>query len=408
MTLFRNRTAPEKAGNENLADFGYLNPDAHYFDSACQTLRPQAVISAVTEYYRQYNACGGRVKYAWGERVDGIVSHTRAQLLKLLDKSAKEYTVAFCLNTTAGINLLLQQLPEGRYRRIVTSDIEHNSVFLPTQTCAKRFKLERLVLPRLSDGSVNFKPDDLEKAVVVVNTTSNIDGRILGNLEELVTAAHQRGGAVILDAAQTMGHDTRLLHSVSPDAVCGSAHKMYGPSLGFMVVRKAFLNELDCFFLGGGTVADVRKDDFDLLDSPDEAFARLEPGLQDFAGIAGLGAAIDWLGKYRPENQDSGRHQEGLARILFESLSSNGRLKVLNAGPSPIISFHSDHVDAHRLALYLSAQNIMVRSGYFCCHYYLNSVVHLPPLVRISIGLQNTAGEATHVANVIHQIVHNL
>jgi len=408
MTFFRNRRAPEKAPTENIADFGYLSPDTHYFDSACQTLRPRAVISAVTEYYRQYNACGGRVKYAWGEKVDGIVSHARTQLLKLLDKSAKDYTVAFCLNTTAGINLLLQQLPEGRYRRIVTSDIEHNSVFLPTQTCAKRFKLERLVLPRLSDGSLDFRSDDLEKAVVVVNTTSNIDGRILRNLEELVTAAHQRGGIVILDAAQTMGHDTEPLRKVSPDAICGSSHKMYGPSMGFTVIRKSFLNELDCFFLGGGTVADVRKDDFDLLDSPDEAFARLEPGLQDFAGIAGLGAAIDWLRKYRPENQDSGRHQEGLARILYESLSSNGRLRVLNTEPSPITSFHSEHVDAHRLALYLSAQNIMVRSGYFCCHYYLKSVAGLPPMVRVSIGLQNTASEATYVANVIHQIVNHL
>jgi len=30
------------------------------------------------------------------------------------------------------------------------------------------------------------------------------------------------------------------------------------------------------------------------------------------------------------------------------------------------------------------------------------------PLVRISIGLQNTASQATHVANVIHQIVNRL
>ena len=401
MSFFRKHAEPEKTDTEVPEDFSYVNPNAHYFDSACQTLRPQPVISAVTEYYREYNACGGRVKYAWGEKVDSIVSDTRQRLLKLLGKTSKDYTVAFCLNTTSGINLILQQLPQGRFRRIVTSEIEHNSVFIPTQTCAKRFQLERLVLPRLPDGSLDFQAADLEKAVVVVNTSSNIDGRILRNVKDLVKAAHERGGVVILDAAQTMGHGPDFLHNVEFDALCGSAHKMYGPSLGFIVIRKAFLAELSCFFLGGGTVADVRKDDFDLLDAPDEEFARLESGLQDFAGIAGLGAAIEWMGKFKPENQD-------LARALYDSLRSNDQLKVVNLEPSPIISFHTDRVDAHRLALYLSAQNIMVRSGYFCCHYYLKNLRGLPPLLRISIGLQNTASQTSHVSDVIQKIVNNL
>jgi selenocysteine lyase/cysteine desulfurase len=401
MSFFRKHAAPEKAGLEVPGDFDYLDPDAHYFDSACQTLRPRPVISAVTEYYREYNACSGRVKYVWGEKVDGIVASTRHQLLKLLGKNSKDYTVAFCLNTTAGINLILQQLPEGRFRKIVTSEIEHNSVFIPTQTCAKRFGLDRIVLPRLTDGSLDFQAADLEKAVVVLNTTSNIDGRMLRNVKVLAEAARERGGVVILDAAQTMGHDAKFFYDVEFDAVCASAHKMYGPSLGFIVIRKAFLKELNCFFLGGGTVADVRKDDFDLLDTPDEEFSRLEPGLQDFAGIAGLGAAIGWMGKHPQETHD-------LDRTLYESLRSNDRLTVINTEPSPIISFHTDRVDAHRLALYLSAQKIMVRSGYFCCHYYLKNLLRLPPLLRISIGLQNSARQTAHVADVIHKIVNNL
>jgi selenocysteine lyase/cysteine desulfurase len=395
LNLFRNR-----AEREPLGDFAYLSADAHYFDSACQTLRPQPVISAVTEYYQRYNACGGRVKYAWGDRVDGIVAGVRKQLLKLVDKNPRDYTVAFCLNTTAGINLVLQQLPEGRYKRIVTSDIEHNSVFLPTQSCAKRLKLGRLVLSRCPGGALNFKADDLDKAVVVVNTTSNIDGRRLANAKELTDAVHRQGGAIVLDAAQTMGHDPRALRDVDFDALCGSGHKMYGPSLGFIIIRKTFLNSLDCFLIGGGTVSDVRRDDFDLLDSSDEAFARLEPGLQDFAGIAGLGAAISWREHVHEDPE--------IGRMLYESLAANQRLKMINFEPGPIISFYSEKVDAHRLALYLSAQNIMVRSGYFCCHYYLKNVKQLPPLLRISIGLQNSATETMQAAGIIHQIVNNL
>jgi len=223
---------------------------------------------------------------------------------------------------------------------------------------------------------------------------------MLRNAKELADSVHAQGGVLILDAAQTMGHDAAFLRDVDFDALCASSHKMYGPSLGFIVIRKAFLRELDCFFIGGGTVSDVRRDDFDLLDSDEEAFARLEPGLQDFAGIAGLSAAIDWLGKQQPD--------AAVAQTLFESLSSNSRLKLLNTAASPILAFYSDRVDAHRLALYLSAQNIMARSGYFCCHYYLKNLKNLPPLLRISIGHHNTTSQAAHVAGVIHQIVNNL
>ena len=43
-------------------DFPLLNSDDNpiYLDSACMTLRPQAVIAALTDYYTNYPACGGR------------------------------------------------------------------------------------------------------------------------------------------------------------------------------------------------------------------------------------------------------------------------------------------------------------------------------------------------------------
>ena len=43
-------------------DFPILNSEDSpiYLDSACMTLRPQAVIEAITDYYTNYPACGGR------------------------------------------------------------------------------------------------------------------------------------------------------------------------------------------------------------------------------------------------------------------------------------------------------------------------------------------------------------
>ena len=191
---------------ERVGDFAYLSAKDIYLDSACQCLRPQPVIDALNEYYTQYNACGDRVKYKWGQKVDNVLHNTRQQVLNHLKLSNKDYICSFTLNTTYGLNLVLSQLPVGKYKKVVTSEIEHNSVFLPTIELAKRLNIKRLVLPREADGNLIYEPGDLTQAIVVVNIVSNIDGRALNNISSLVNDTHAKGGIVILDAAQAMAH----------------------------------------------------------------------------------------------------------------------------------------------------------------------------------------------------------
>lgn len=64
--------------------FEYLSADEVYLDSACQTLRPQPVIDAVQDYYQRLYACGGRVRYDAGRRVDAEVARVRERVLATL------------------------------------------------------------------------------------------------------------------------------------------------------------------------------------------------------------------------------------------------------------------------------------------------------------------------------------
>ena len=64
-----------------MDDFKYLPENAHYFDSACQSLRPQSVLDALNDYYLNFNSCGERVKYTWGRKVDEKVEETREAVL---------------------------------------------------------------------------------------------------------------------------------------------------------------------------------------------------------------------------------------------------------------------------------------------------------------------------------------
>ena len=390
----------QNGGTSIEGDFGYLNENDIYLDSACQSLRPKVVIDELNRYYHEFNSCGERVKYRWGREVDEKIAEIRAGVLKLLKLPTRDYFVSFTLNTTYGINLVLAQLKIGRIKKVVTSEIEHNSVFLATMVAAKKHGIEREVLKREEDGSVDLGKVDLRDALVVLNATSNIDGRCLANLKELVAKVHDAGGLVVVDAAQTMAHHYGLLEKVEADVICFSAHKMYSSSLGVIVVKKTMLEDLELGFIGGGMVDDVTKDEYKLsYGSENHVHTALEPGLQLFGEIVALGAALQWLqGKKYDQIGEYGER-------LFEFLKSKESVNVVNITSSATISFWTEKLDSHRLAMALSTEGIMTRSGYFCCHYYLEHVKHYPPLLRLSVGYHNRQSDIEKTIKILERVV---
>lgn len=390
-----------------MNDFDYLPENAIYLDAACQSLRPRPVMEALNQYYTEHNSCGERVKYAWGKQTDEKVEATRRKVLKYLHLSPHKYFVAFTLNTTYGINLLLNQIDIERanIEQIVTSDIEHNSPFLATMSCAKRTGLPRKVIVRDSDGSLPV--DQIpEHALVVVNSTSNIDGRQLVNLKDVVKTVHKKKGYIIIDAAQALGHHAELLHKTDADAICFSAHKMYAPSLGGIIIRRDFAKLIDTNFIGGGMVDDVDKEQYLLSkDNPDHAHTQFEPGLQAWGEIVALGAAIDWLNSRTKEEKAA---LEENANRLYEFLEGQEHIHLINHAPSTTMSFYLDKkevgFDSHTLGAALADEGIMARTGYFCVHYYLDHVKHYPPLIRLSLGYHTRPSDIDKVIEALAKI----
>lgn len=379
--------------------FDYLSADDIYFDSACQSLRPREVMTAMSDYYTKYNSCGERVKYRWGLEVDKHVDETREELLKLLKCSPKKYFASFTQNTTYGLNLILSQLKPDGIEHVVTSDIEHNSVFLSTLSLARRLDVPRIVLTRNDDGSVNTG-DIPANSVVVLNAVSNIDGRQLKNINNVAGAVHRSGGLFVIDAAQTMAYYHSLVAGVDFDALCLSSHKMYGPSLGAMVVKKSLLDRMSLTFLGGGMVDDVQKESYVLsAENEEHIHTALEPGLQPYAEIIGLGAAIRWMQK-----AEKGNHILGYSGQLIDFLKNGEGFHVLNRENTTTIAFYNDKFDAHLLAEALSDAGIMTRSGHFCAHYYLAHVKKYPPLVRLSLGLHNRQSDIDKFIEVMGKV----
>lgn len=386
-----------------MNDFDYLGAGEVYLDSACQSLRPRAVIDTVNNYYTTHNSCGERVKYKWGVETDEKVEAAREEMLKYLKLSRRKYNTSFTLNTTYGINLVLSQVKGGGFKKIMTSEIEHNSPFLASIAFARKHNLPREVMRRNADGTIPLDEYDFEKAVVVVNSASNFDGRKLLNAKELVRKVHQAGGIVIIDAAQTLAHSVEAVRGVEADAIATSAHKMYGPSLGVLVWRDDLLTYLEPQWLGGGMVDDVFAEDFQLsADNKEHRYTRFEAGLQAWGEIVGFGAGLKWL-----ERVPKSAWQEFQQNYteLFEFLNGSSRVHLVNIEPNPTMSFYIEGVDSHLLGAALSRENIMARTGYFCAHYYLDHVLHLPPLVRFSLGLHNRPEDIEKVKQTLEKLL---
>lgn len=382
--------------------FGFLPADDVYLDAACQSLRPEPVLAALAEYFTSYGACGDRVQYAWGKRVEDAVAATRGRALAAFGLSPRRHVCAFTLNTTYGLNLLLQQLPTGRYARIVTTHHEHNAVFLSTMTAARRLGVPRIVVDRSPGGDVDLTGCDLTDALVVVSAMDNVTGTLTQDLRGLVASVQKRGGAVILDAAQAAPHALPALRGLGADALCFSGHKIYAPALGVVLVSRDLVASLDLTFVGGGQVEGVALDSFRLSN---ELHTRLEPGLQAWGEIIAFGAALEWLGPRLPAIEE---RERDLGARLYDGLSAMPNLRMFSPAASSVVSIVPERVDAHRLAVFLSKAGVMVRSGHFCAHHWLQEREEAPALVRFSVGAHSTDDDVTRALEVMDRMMRGL
>ena len=406
---------------KNKNDFSYLKEKDIYLDGACQSLRPEPVIAALEKYYKEYNSCGERVKYKWGRITDEKVGQTRDKVLSYLKLKKKDYFVSFTLNTTYGLNLLLSQFDakKAKTKYIVTSDIEHNSPFLASISFAKKHGIKRKVITRNADGSVNVK-NIPKNSLVVLNAASNIDGRTLKNIKEVIKHVHDNNGFIIIDAAQAMAHSSGVLEKTTPDAICFSAHKMYAPSLGGIICRKDFAKYIDTSFIGGGMVDDVDLESYLLSsDNPEHLYTKFESGLQAWGEIIALGTAIDWLEKLPKSKKTELEKNEAKIFNFFkengtvgdinktkaERDAENVKLHLLNNEPASTLSFYVEGIDSHLLGEALADEGIMTRTGYFCVHYYLDHKMNFPPLIRISLGYQNTSAQIDKLLDELKKVL---
>jgi cysteine desulfurase / selenocysteine lyase len=365
-----------------------------YFDNACQTLRPKPVIEAINTYYLKSSACGGRSMHHLAAETTRGVDQARGILAKFLG-AARSEEIVFTRNTTEGINLVANSLGLHNGDVVLITDKEHNSNLIPWQTQAKKNGVIVKIIPSNPDNTFNLQNYEglLDQRVKLVSLgyTSNLDGVGIP-AAEVVKKAHQIGALVMLDAAQTAPHHKINVKACDVDFLALSGHKMLGPSgMGVLYGKYSLLERLEPFLVGGDTVANSNYETCEFLPPPE----KFEAGLQDYAGIFGIGAAAKYL---QDVGFDAIEKQELLLNqcLTAEMMDMPGLKLIGPADPrlrGGVFTFTLEGVDSHRIALMLDQMaSIQVRSGMHCVHSWFNA--HgIKGSVRVSLYFYNTQEE---------------
>jgi cysteine desulfurase/selenocysteine lyase len=366
-----------------------------YLDSACQSLRPRQVIEAVTNYYVRYSACSGRSMHQLAAAVTNQCDDARTQVAKFIGAGRKE-EIVFTRNTTEGINLVANSLKFNAGDTVLITGKEHNSNLIPWQMQAKKQGIQLQILQPKEDGTFDMAAFEqaLSRPIRLVSFgfSSNLDGVILP-AEQIIKLAHKHGALVMLDGAQTVPHHKVNVRALDVDFLAFSGHKLLGPSgTGVLYGKYKLLDALSPFLVGGDTVATSTYETCEFLPVPE----KFEAGLQDYAGIIGLGEAVRYL---QAVGFDAIQKQELLLNRCFSEGTSDipGFHLIGPADPAlrgGIFTFYIDGIDSHRIALMLDQMaNICVRSGQHCVHSWFNEH-HIKGSVRASVYFYNTQEEA--------------
>lgn len=382
------------------ADFPIYNRKIHgqeiiYLDSACMSLKPKQVIESINKYYNEMPACAGRSGHTLGNEVTRAISNSRKTVQKFLNaKNEKE--IIFTRNTTEGINLVANSFNLKKGDKIITSDKEHNSGFLPFQKLSKKGLTHEI----FEFGNIeDFKTKVRGTKLVSFVHTSNLDGTTQ-NAKELIKIAHEEGAKVLIDGAQSTPHKKIDVRKLDVDFLCFSGHKLLGPTgTGVLFGKEQLLEEMEQFLVGGETVKNSTYTTTDLEDLPH----KFEAGLQDYAGLIGLGEAINYIEKIGLDNIEN--HEKELNKIITNGFDELG-IEIISREKerSGIVSFNIKGMHNHEVAGILNeSANIMIRSGMHCCHPWFNKR-KMEGSARVSLYLYNTKEECEKLLQEVENL----
>jgi selenocysteine lyase/cysteine desulfurase len=389
-------------------------------DAAASTAPFEAVLASVEEFVPWYSSIHRGAGYK-SQRSTDAYEAARERALSFAGRNDGDDVAIICRNTTEAINHLAYRLGLTKHDFVVTTVVEHHANMLPWSrvACCRFVECGKDGTFQTSAVMEQLQADPAPRLLAITGA-SNVTGW-MPPIAEVVTAAHERGVPVMLDAAQLAPH--RQLPD-GPDFIAWSGHKMYAPfGAGVLIGPRRAFTQGDPFLVGGGAVDLVDLDEVVWTDPPD----REEAGSPNVIGAVALSAAIDHLGAIGWGAITD--HDKRLASALRRGLAAVPGVRLLGPGLDtetlPVATFSVEGISHALVAARLSAEEaIGVRHGCFCAHPYLLRLLGLgtedveryraqvragnraemPGAVRASLGINATLSDVERLCAAVARL----
>lgn len=380
------------------ADFPILNQTVNgkplvYFDNAATSQKPQVVIDAEANYYKEINANIHRGVHTLSQLATDAYEASRIKIQQHINAKFN-HEVLFTSGTTHGINLVANcfasLLKPGD--EVMVSALEHHSNIVPWQMLCEKTGAKLVVIPMNETGElIRSEYERLlsdKTKMVAVNHISNALGTI-NPIQWMIEKAHEVGAAVLIDGAQAAPHLKPDVQGLDCDFYVFSGHKVCGPTgTGILYGKEAWLNKLPPYQGGGEMIATVTFEKTTYAGLPH----KFEAGTPNIAGGIVLGTAIDYLNGIGFENIAAYEHElleYGTKRLLeIEGLEIYGTA----SQKTSVISFNLDGIHPYDVGTIIDKLGIAVRTGHHCAQPIMD-FYKIPGTLRASFAFYNTKEE---------------
>jgi cysteine desulfurase / selenocysteine lyase len=376
-----------------------------YLDSANTSQKPLSVIKAVDDYYRHANANIHRATHLLSERATALYEGARKKAAAFIN-AADPHTVVLTKGTTDGINLVAQsygRMVLGPGDEILLSWLEHHSNIVPWQLVAEQTGAAIKVVPIDDRGEVEQREYERllspRTKIVAIGHVSNALGTI-NPIKAMIAGAHAAGAVVLVDGAQAAPHLPIDVQDLDCDFYVLSSHKMFGPTgVGLLYGRRALLEAMPPYQGGGDMIESVTFEKTKYNQLP----YKFEAGTPNIAGVAGFGAAVDYLTAI--DRDAALAHEDDVLAYATAQVGAIGGVRIIGEArdKTGVLSFVLDGAHPHDAGTILDQQGIAVRTGQHCAQPVMDRYC-IPATIRASLAIYNTRDDIDALVRGLHRV----